>query len=117
MTRTGRLMELSLDGKSVNDAWSIYTLVLQGYHARNAGTYLRGDRWRSCSAIKAKVVSTSAREVLEEWLRDHQNVGRKVEGADLNTILVRGCTMANRCRITPPVQTRSSYPSVMPADP
>jgi hypothetical protein len=32
------------------------------------------------SAIKAKVVSTSAREVLEEWLRDHQNVGRRVEG-------------------------------------
>ena len=29
---------------------------------------------------KAKVVSTSAQEVLEEYLRNHQNVGRKVEG-------------------------------------
>ena len=71
-------MGLSLDDRPVNDAGH-YTLVLQGYHSRNAGTYL-GVTLEDLSAIKAKVVSTSAREVLEEWLRDHQNVGRKVEG-------------------------------------
>jgi 5'-nucleotidase len=76
--RTNRLTELSLDGKPVIDAGR-YSLVLQGYHARNAGTYL-GVTMEELSAIKAKVVSTSAREVLEEWLRDHQNVGRRVEG-------------------------------------
>ena len=32
------------------------------------------------NAIKAKVLSTSAQEVLEEWLRTHQNVGRGIEG-------------------------------------
>ena len=74
----GRLKELSMDGKPVNEA-GLYTLVLQGYHSRNAGTYL-GVTLEELSAIKAKVVSTSAREVLEEWLRDHQNEGRKVEG-------------------------------------
>ena len=76
--RTGELTELSLDDIPVVDAGH-YSLVLQGYHARNAGTYL-GVTMEDLSAIKAKVVSTSAREVLEEWLRDHQNVGRKVEG-------------------------------------
>ena len=74
----GRLKELSIDGKPVNEA-GLYTLVLQGYHSRNAGTYL-GVTLEELSAIKARVVSTSAREVLEEWLRDHQNEGRKVEG-------------------------------------
>jgi 5'-nucleotidase len=76
--QTGRLKELNMDGKPVNEA-GLYTLVLQGYHSRNAGTYL-GVTLEELSAIKAKVVSTSAREVLEEWLRDHQNEGRKVEG-------------------------------------
>jgi len=76
--RIGELKELHLEGRPVNNAGH-YTLVLQGYHARNAGTYL-GVTLEDLSAIKARVVSTSAREVLEEWLRDHQNVGRKVEG-------------------------------------
>ena len=32
------------------------------------------------AAGDSKVVSTSAQQVLDEWLRGHQNVGRTVEG-------------------------------------
>ncbi len=77
--RTGELTELEL-GRQTGRRWraiihSCSKVTMHGMLAPTLGVTLE-----ELSAIKAKVVSTSAREVLEEWLRDHQNVGRKVEG-------------------------------------
>jgi 5'-nucleotidase/UDP-sugar diphosphatase len=76
--RTGELVDLKFDGEDVHDERR-YGVVLQSYHARNCQTYL-GISPEELGGIKTKVVSTSAREVLEEWLRNNQNAGRKVEG-------------------------------------
>ncbi len=76
--KDARLTSLKMNGVEVADA-DRYAIVLQGYHARSSKAYLNITQ-EELTAIKAKVVSTSAQEVIEEWLRSHQNVGRAVEG-------------------------------------
>jgi 5'-nucleotidase len=73
-----KLLSLKVNGTEVKPG-DTYTIVLQGYHARSSKAYLNIAP-EELNAIKAKVVSTSAQEVLEEWLHTHQNVDRDVEG-------------------------------------
>lgn len=57
-----------------------YSITLQGYHVNNSEANL-GISKRELSAIGIPiVVSTSDYQVLEEWLRSHSNITRKVEG-------------------------------------
>ncbi|MDD1757082.1 MAG: 5'-nucleotidase C-terminal domain-containing protein [Methanomassiliicoccales archaeon] len=72
------LTSLKMDGQEVLDEQR-FSVCLQAYHAKNSKAYL-GVAQEDLHAIKAKVVSTSAKEVLEEWLRNNQNCGREVEG-------------------------------------
>jgi 5'-nucleotidase / UDP-sugar diphosphatase len=74
-----QLEELTVHGMPV-DGVRNYTLCLQGYHERNCAAYLNitPDELRELGA--PKVVSTSARDVLEEYFRNHQNINRDVEG-------------------------------------
>jgi 5'-nucleotidase/UDP-sugar diphosphatase len=74
----GRLRSLSVDGNEVKDDQR-FEVCLQPYHAKNSKAYLDITS-EELHSIKAKVVSTSAREVLEEWLRNNQNCGREIEG-------------------------------------
>jgi len=57
-----------------------YTVALQGYHVANSTAYLDVTCEQLEEAGPSKVVATSAKEVMEEWLRDHQNESRAVEG-------------------------------------
>lgn len=77
--RAHRLISLKLDEKPVEDK-KAYTLCLQGYHFKNAPAYLNITHEELLSSKQEKVVATSAQQVLEEYLRNHQNVTRKVEG-------------------------------------
>lgn len=74
-----RLLALDVGGKPVADGGT-YTVGLQGYHAKNSDSYLGVTAAQLESGGASKVVATSAQDVLDEWLRGHQNVGRKVEG-------------------------------------
>jgi 5'-nucleotidase len=74
----GRLRSLSVDGHEVQDSQR-FGICLQSYHANNAKAYLDITS-EELHSIKTKVVSTSARDVLEEWLRNNQNCGREIEG-------------------------------------
>jgi len=58
----------------------IYKVCFQGYHVANSKSYLNisGEELRKLG--EAKVITTSAQGVLEEWMRNHQNTGRKLEG-------------------------------------
>ena len=76
---TRRLEQLSIDGVPVDGARS-YTLCLQGYHERNCAAYLNITPEAMRDLGPAKVVSTSARDVLEEYFRNNQNISRTVEG-------------------------------------
>jgi 5'-nucleotidase len=75
----GRLLTLEVNGAPVDDG-AVYTVALQGYHAKNCTSYLSVTEEELLAAGPSKVVTTSAAEVLEEWLRGHQLEGRQVEG-------------------------------------
>jgi 5'-nucleotidase / UDP-sugar diphosphatase len=76
---TRQLEELTIGGVPVDGART-YTLCLQGYHERNCAANLNITAEELREAGPSKVVSTSARDVLEEYFRNHQNVSRSVEG-------------------------------------
>ena len=74
-----KLVDLTIDDQSVSDTDS-YTLCLQGFHFINSDAYLNVSNEELLELKGSKVVSTSAKEVLEEYLRNHQNISKIVEG-------------------------------------
>jgi len=74
-----KLESLVIDGAPV-DKTKFYTICLQGYHFNNSKNNLNISQEELLASGKSKVVTTSCQQVLEEWLRNNQNVGRKVEG-------------------------------------
>ncbi|NLD44858.1 MAG: bifunctional metallophosphatase/5'-nucleotidase [Chloroflexi bacterium] len=72
------LVSLMVGGQPVEDG-ATYTLALQDYQYRNAARYL-SIAHEELLAGAHKVVTTSGQQVLEEYLRNHQNAVRHVEG-------------------------------------
>lgn len=75
----GKLISLTINGNPVEDNGH-YTICLQGYHFSNSATYLNVTNEKLLEAGQHKVITTSAQEVLEEYLRDNQNISRSIEG-------------------------------------
>ena len=73
------LVALEVNGAPVEDDAS-YSLILQGYHVKNVKPYLDLAPEELSSRGPSRVAATSARTVLQEWLRSHQNLDRRVEG-------------------------------------
>ncbi len=73
------LISLSFQGLPVVDT-HLYSVGLIGYHILNSAAFLDLTNDELLSNGKSKVVATSVAEVLEEYLKNHQNIGRKVEG-------------------------------------
>lgn len=74
-----KLVSLTIEGMPVVDEQK-YTLTLQGYHFINSEDNLNISNDEIVAMGTPKVVSTSAYGVLEEWLRQHQNITRGIEG-------------------------------------
>jgi len=74
-----RLESLTIRGIPVADEGH-YTVLLQGYHYTNSGPNLSLTAEELTALAPPKVVSTSARDVLEEHLRTHKNIRSQVEG-------------------------------------
>jgi len=74
-----RLVSLKVRGQPVQ-ANALYRVALQAYHYSNCRQYLDIQPEELSQAAGLKVVSTSAQQVLEEYLRTHQNLSAKVEG-------------------------------------
>jgi len=72
------LISLSANGEEVEDT-EHYSICMQGYHFNNSKTYLGISQEELLGSGKRKVVSTSAQEVLEEYLRNNQNINSNVE--------------------------------------
>jgi len=72
------LISLNLNNQPV-DEQKLYTICLQGYHYKNCQKYLNISETDLLSAGPAKVVSTSAQDVLIETLRQNQNISSKIE--------------------------------------
>jgi 5'-nucleotidase / UDP-sugar diphosphatase len=75
----GELFSLSLDGQPVCDDQRL-TIGIMGYHVINCLTYLNISQEELRGSGKTKVVTTSAQEVMEEYLKNPQNIRRGVEG-------------------------------------
>ena len=74
-----KLIILSVKGVPVEDG-KVYTIALQGFHIKNSLPYLHISDEEFRASGTAKVVTTSAQQVLEEWLRHNQNIKRGIEG-------------------------------------
>ncbi len=73
------LFSLEFNGQPVIDDRK-YSIGLIGYHISNSAAYLDITNEELLIHGKSKVVATSVPEVLEEYLKYHQNIGRHVEG-------------------------------------
>ncbi len=69
----------TINGNSVDDVHP-YTVMMQMYHFNNIESYLSIKMEDVLKNGTPKVVSTSAREVLEEFLKNNHNIGRTIEG-------------------------------------
>lgn len=73
------LTGLLINGITVDDK-STYTICIQGYHFKNSKAYLNLTNEELEASGKSKTVTTSAQEVLKEYLMSHQNLSREIEG-------------------------------------
>ena len=73
------LISLSYEALPVVDEQT-YTIGLIGYHILNSAAFLNITNDELLAHGPSKVIATSVAEVLEEYLKNHQNIGRKVEG-------------------------------------
>lgn len=74
-----RLLSLEINGKKVKDKQN-YTITLQGYHIANSTKNLNITNDELTALGTGRVVTTSAYQVLEEWLRVNPNFNEKIEG-------------------------------------
>ncbi len=74
-----RLVSLTVDDIEVTDEQS-YSITLQGYHVANSIANLGITNEELVDMKRPRVVSTSTYQVLEEWLRNHPNISRDIEG-------------------------------------
>ncbi len=77
--RTKTLESLTLNGEPVEDA-AQYTIGLIGYHVDNCTKNLDITHEELVAGGPFKTVATSTTAVLEEYLRIHPNLSRRVEG-------------------------------------
>jgi 5'-nucleotidase len=74
-----QLVSLKIDNQEVSNT-ELYKICMQGYHFKNSEANLGITNNELLESGKSRVVSTSAHNVLEEYLRSHQNISRAVEG-------------------------------------
>ncbi len=74
-----KLLSLTIDELPVEDEQR-YTIALQSYHFANSMMNLDSSNEELLAMGTPKVVTTSIYQVLEEWLRQHPNISRKIEG-------------------------------------
>ncbi len=77
--KTKSLSSLSYKNKPVKDS-GCYRICLQGYHVSQAANYLGVSEEILRESGQAKVIATSAKTVLEEYVRNHQNQNSQIEG-------------------------------------
>jgi 5'-nucleotidase / UDP-sugar diphosphatase len=74
-----KLLKLLVKGQAVKDNLN-YSILMQGYHFKNAQSYLNISPKKLEASGKSKTVTTSAQEVFKEYLMSHQNLNRTIEG-------------------------------------
>jgi 5'-nucleotidase len=78
------LESLMIEGQPVQDD-DVYTICMLEHHYKNSTVVLDVPNEELAALGKPQVVTTSARDVLEEYLSSHQNLNSRVEGRLLYT--------------------------------
>lgn len=79
-SRSGQVFrELTLDGEVLH-ADRLYSVAMQKYHYNNLKPFLNITLEEAEQNGKIRVLSTSARDVVEEYLTVNQHLSREVEG-------------------------------------
>jgi 5'-nucleotidase/UDP-sugar diphosphatase len=76
--KTKSLDSLLFDGFPIDNE-KFYKVCMQNFHFNNSPAYLGVSNEELIESGKQKVVTTSAQQVLEEWLKNHQNEKRNIE--------------------------------------
>jgi 5'-nucleotidase / UDP-sugar diphosphatase len=74
-----KLILLTIAGQAIIPAGR-YTICLQGFHFNNSESYLGITNETLIKSGRIKVITSSARDVLEEYMRNHQNQTKLIEG-------------------------------------
>ena len=74
-----QLISLKIDGEEVSNP-KPYTISMTSYHFMNSEANLNMTNDELMESGRSRVISTSAQYTLEEYLRNHQNISREVEG-------------------------------------
>jgi 5'-nucleotidase len=74
-----RLENLRVGDQPVQDE-SLYTVGLQGFHAKNSQAFLNVSMEELRQAGRSRVVATCVQDLALEYLREHQNFREQVEG-------------------------------------
>jgi len=77
--QTHRLESLSITQQPVEPG-QLYTVGLQGYHANNSDANLGVTMAELKELGRSRVVATCVQDLVLEYLREHQNFSKKVEG-------------------------------------
>ncbi|MHB8107082.1 MAG: hypothetical protein ACYDH4_06595 [Candidatus Cryosericum sp.] len=70
---------MALNGVPVDNS-SHYSICLQGYHYRNSTVGLHSTNEEQVPLGQPRLPATSGRDVVEEYLRNRQNVSAEVRG-------------------------------------
>ena len=73
------LISLSIKNIEVVPA-QFYTIALQGFHFKSSESYLNISNEELLVSKKTKVITTSVQDTLKEYLRNHQNISKKITG-------------------------------------
>ena len=77
--KSKKLVSLKIRNEDI-DKNKLYTFAIAGYHYNCSKDYLNLTLDELNETNKSKVITTSVQEVMEEFLRNNQNITRKVEG-------------------------------------
>ncbi len=77
--KTGELIELTLNGEPIDDE-RLYSVGLQDFHYGSMEKFLSITLDEVKQNAKPRVICTSCREVLEEYMTENQHLCREVEG-------------------------------------
>jgi len=76
--KTKSLDTLLVDSAPI-DPEKFYKICMQNFHFNNSPAYLGVTNQELIASGKQKVITTSAQQILEEWLKNHQNEKRTLE--------------------------------------
>lgn len=76
--KKNKIIDIKIKNENLSNEKN-YFIAMQGYHFNNSQRYLNIKKEELSEIEQPKIITTSACEVLEEYLKNHQNLNTKIE--------------------------------------